>query len=200
MGINIESDSEDFRSRDFTPRQKNPTFWNWMWDWYETQNGYEHVAAYPRQLDVSKFTPKEPPLKTEAFWAIANANRAREETELAEVLAIMGNPSAVTLSQILKAPMPSIKLQEWLSDRKNRRVIPRHMEAAEYVYVHNPDRKDGLWSICGLKQAIYARMEMTARERVDAARDLVAVEEEARVQKTREAEEARARMWDEGRR
>ena len=50
-----------------------------------------------------------------------------------------------------------------------------------------------------MKQAIYARMEMMARERVDAARDLVA-EEEARVRKTREAEEARARMWDEGRR
>ena len=190
---------EDFKPQDFTPRQKNPTFWNWMWDWYETQNGYAHVAAYLQQLDVSKFNPKEPPPKTEAFWAIANANRAREETELAEVLAIMGNPSAVTLSQILKAPMPSIKLQEWLSDRKNRRVIPKHMEAAEYVYVHNPDRKDGLWSICGLKQAIYARMEMMVRGRVDAARDLVAAEEEARARKTRD-EGARARMWDEGRR
>src|SRR5262249_8885101 len=104
-------------------------------------------------------------LKTEAFWAITNANRAREETELAEVLAIMGNPSAVTLSQILKASMPSIKLQEWLSDRKNRRVIPKHMEAAEYVYVHNPDRKDGLWSICGLKQTIYARIRARVRAR-----------------------------------
>jgi hypothetical protein len=64
--------------------------------------GKHHVpgTAYLQQLDVSKFNPKEPPPKTEAFWAIANANRPREENELAEVLIAMGQPSATTLALI----------------------------------------------------------------------------------------------------
>jgi hypothetical protein len=134
----------DFQPRNFATQQANPTYWDWIWDWYETRNGYAHVAAYLRQLDISKFNAKAPPPKTEAFWAIVNANRSHEENELAEVLAIMGNLSAVTLSQILKAPMPSTKLQEWLNDSRNRRVIPKHMKTAGYESVHNPDNANGL--------------------------------------------------------
>ena len=181
---------EDFKPQDFTPRQKNPTFWNWMWDWYETQNGYAHVAAYLQQLDVSKFNPKEPPPKTEAFWAIANANRPREENELAELLIAMGQPPATTLALMEAAPIQSMKLRDWLNDSRNRRVISKHMKTAGYESVHNPDSDNGLWRINGVKQVVYAREEFTVAQRIDAARDLKA-DEEARATKTKEAAGAR---------
>jgi hypothetical protein len=182
----------DFQPRNFVTQQANPTYWDWMWDWYETQNGYAHVAAYLQQLDITKFNPKAPPPKTEAFWAIVNANRSHEENELAEVLVIIGNPPAVTLSQILKAPMPSIKLQEWLNDSRNRRVIPKHMKTAGYESVHNSDRDDGLWRINGVRQVIYAREELSMVQRIDAARDLKAAEE-ARAAKAKQTAEDRDR-------
>jgi Family of unknown function (DUF5906) len=48
-------------------------YWNELWSWYERE-GFGHVAAYLRTLDVSDFNPKAPPLKTAAFWAIVGAN------------------------------------------------------------------------------------------------------------------------------
>ena len=35
----------------------------------------------------------------------------------------------------------------WLTDRKNRRVIPHRLETAGYVPVRNPGADDGLWKI-----------------------------------------------------
>jgi hypothetical protein len=46
---------EQFHPRNFTPQRENPTFWDWMYTWYETQDGYEHVAAFLRQKNVSRF-------------------------------------------------------------------------------------------------------------------------------------------------
>src|SRR5262249_53573724 len=49
---------------------------------------------------------KAPPPKTAAFWAIVDASRAPEDAELADVLDALGNPPAVTLSQIVaRAPV-----------------------------------------------------------------------------------------------
>jgi hypothetical protein len=112
---------EDFQPQDFTPKAPNPTYWDWFWGWYEN-GGYEHVAAFLRQRNISRFNPKEPPPKTEAFWAVVNANRSAEESELEMVLAIMGRPAVVTLSRILEQKGLPPQLEEWLHNRNNRRV------------------------------------------------------------------------------
>ena len=48
-------------------------YWKELWGWYYT-GGFEHVAAYLTELDLSAFDPKAPPPKTAAFWDIVNAN------------------------------------------------------------------------------------------------------------------------------
>jgi hypothetical protein len=45
------------------------------------------------------------------------------------------------------------------------------MGEAGYVYVHNPgSKKQGLWKVDGRKQAIYARADLSVRDRIAAAR------------------------------
>ena len=134
--------------------------------------GYAHVAAYLSGLDISSFDAKAPPPKTPAFWDIADANRAPEDAEMADAIDKMGNPDAMTLSQIKDAalkPMYRI-LESWISDRKNRRAIPHRLEKCGYVPVRNDaDKKDGQWKIGGSRVTVYARKALSLKERLTAA-------------------------------
>ncbi len=149
---------------DFTPE-----YWTSLWEWYEN-GGYGHVAAYLKSLDISDFNPKAPPPKTPAFWDIVDANRAPEDSELADALDDLGNPNAVTLSDIKM--LASADLRLWLDDRKNRRVIPHRLESCGYTPVRNDGAKDGQWKINGQRQTVYAKAALAMRERMRAARDL----------------------------
>jgi hypothetical protein len=146
-------------------------YWDRIWDWY-ADGGFGHVAAYLRQCDLSQFHPKKPRNLTPAFWDIANANRATEETDLQGVLDFMGRPAAVTIDQVLTCSNTSFELGEWLRDRKNRRVVPKYFRECNYTVVHNPDRKGGQWVINGNPRTVYAQKELSPRERLDAARQL----------------------------
>jgi hypothetical protein len=153
-------------------------FWDEFWDWYHRE-GFGHVAAFLRELDISEFKAQEPPPKTPAFWAIVNANRAVEETELNDVFDEMAKatrerPLAVTLTQVISQAGFESELGTWLGDRKNRRVVPKHMRAAGYEVVANPNADDGLWVIGKKRQAVYARGDLSLSERITAAKRLTA--------------------------
>src|SRR5262249_15456503 len=89
-------------------------YWNDLWNWY-FDGGIEHVAAYLLDRDISKFDPKAPPVKTPHFWAIVDANRAPEETELADVIDELGNPDAFRLDSIISVAtqMNDHELVDW---------------------------------------------------------------------------------------
>ena len=61
-----------------------------LWDWYTKEDGFAHVAAYLREVDVEAFDPKASPLKTSAFWEIVGANQAPEDGELSSLLTMIG--------------------------------------------------------------------------------------------------------------
>ena len=48
------------------------------------------MVAYLAEYDLSKFDPKAPPRKTDAFWQIVGVGAAPEESELADVLDALG--------------------------------------------------------------------------------------------------------------
>ncbi len=147
-----------------------PDYWAGLYSWYEN-GGVGHAAAYLRELDITDFNPKAPPEKTPAFWAIADANRAPEDAELADAIDALGNPNAITLRMVLGRAEGAFA--DWLQDRKNRRKIPHRLEAASYIPVRNPDAADGLWKIGSKRQAVYARKTLSMRDQIIAARDLV---------------------------
>jgi hypothetical protein len=116
----------NFNKEDF-----DADYWNKLWGWY-SRSGFQHVAAYLAELDISNFDPKAPPPKTSS----------PEDAELADVLDGIGNPDATTLVRIQSEARGDFEI--WITDRKNRRVIPHRLEACGYTPVRNNDAKSGL--------------------------------------------------------
>jgi len=79
-------------------------------------------------------------------------------------------PVVTTLAKVVAAAAGD--LFEWLSDRRNRRVIPHKFEACGYTPVRNPDAKDRLWVIGGKRLVVYRRLDVSPDERLEAARKL----------------------------
>lgn len=159
-----ECDKDDFSEE----------YWVNLWGWYESE-GYNHIAAYLSNLELSGFNPKAPPPKTTTFWAIVHANQSPEDAELADVLDAMGRPDATTLDELLqeaKLVLPTAYgFHDWLQDRKSRRAIPHRLEQCGYVQTRNATR-DGLWMVKGKRKVIYARAELTPVAQIQAARKL----------------------------
>jgi hypothetical protein len=156
---------------DLTKDDFEDHYWTGLWHWYN-HGGDGHVAAYLAEYDLTEFDPKAPPPKTAAFFDIVDGNRAPEESELADVLERLGNPYAVTLEKIIEVSPND--LAEWLRDRANRRVIPHRLEDCGYVVVRNSGSKDGRWKVAGRNLTIYAKAELSPRERLAAASRLIA--------------------------
>jgi hypothetical protein len=147
-------------------------YWDKLWRWYQA-GGYGHVAAYLAALDLSGFDPKAPPPKTQAFWEIVDASRAPEDAEMQDAIDFLGdpNPDALTINQLKRCPS-SESFAEYLKDRKNSRKIPHRLEDCGYVAVRNEHAKDGLWKMAGGRQVIYARADLSVRDRIIAAQRL----------------------------
>ena len=146
------------------------TYWTRIWDWYD-HGGTGHVAAFLAEYDLSHFNAKAPPPRTAAFHAIVDANRAPEDAELADALDHLEWPPAVTLAD-LAGTVPS-DFSTWLTDRANARQVPYRLESVGYVAVRNTSAKDGLWKLDDRRRAIYARHDLSLRDRIVAARALV---------------------------
>ncbi len=154
---------------DHTKEEFTPDYWNELWSWYEN-GGFGHVAAYLIEFDISDFDPNAPPPKTPAFWDIVNASNAPEDAELADVIDALGNPDALYLKVLIAAATDDIA--EWLMNRKNRRAIPHRLERCGYTSVRNPDCDDGLWIVEKVRQVIYAKTNLSAQQRLEAARKI----------------------------
>jgi hypothetical protein len=163
----------------FGSEDEHKAYFNELCGWFD-MGGLDHAAAYLRTFDLEGFDPKTPPPRTHAFWDIANANRAQEEAELADVIERLGDPAALTVTELKRKAMgdasnpPMTEILNWLNDRKNLRATPHKLERCGYRQVTNPDRPaDGLWKVNGARTAIYARVTLSIREQITAARELV---------------------------
>jgi hypothetical protein len=139
-------------------------YWNAFWAWYET-GGFAHVAALLYQHDLSNFDPKAEPPKTPAFRYMVIAGRGSAYDELADAIDELGNPPALTISE-LSAVAPSL---EWLRDPTKRKSTSYRITDCGYVMIENPDAKDGLWKINGRRQAIYIHTDTPPTQRIRAA-------------------------------
>jgi uncharacterized protein DUF5906 len=151
---------------DLTQADFTESYWKELWNWYDA-GGDRHVAACLATRDLTNFDPKAPPPKTDAFWQIVETNRAPENSDLADALDELGNPDAVTLGRIRMIATGDLLV--WIADRRNARQIPHRMSECGYVAVRNPTREDGYWKINGSRQPIYAKADLSIRDRHAAA-------------------------------
>jgi hypothetical protein len=161
----------------------SPGYFNNLWAWY-ADGGFDHVAAFLRAYDLAGFDPKASPPKTAAFWEVVGANRAPEESELAALLAVMGDPlglneegtvtlpEAITVSQVIAAATLNDEFDElwrWLTERSNRRQVPGRFEKAGYAMTRNPaDQHDGQWRVAGKRQTVYTLKHLSGRDQFKA--------------------------------
>jgi hypothetical protein len=87
-----------------------------------------------------------------------------------DAIDLLGSPPALTLSQIIVHADGDFG--RWLRDRANARRVPHRLEACGYVAVRNDYAKDGLWKALGKRQVIYAKAELSLRDRISAARQV----------------------------
>jgi hypothetical protein len=158
---------------DLTPDDFPADYWAELYRWFDDDgeggSGIAHVAAYLAARDLSGFDPKAPPPKTPAFWDVVAAGRAPEDTEIADVIANLGEPDALTIGDIARTT-DDLDFRMWLKDRKNSRQIPHRFECAGYVATRNPEAKDGLWVVADKRQVVYVRRDLPIRQRSEAAR------------------------------
>jgi Family of unknown function (DUF5906) len=158
-----------------------PDYWPKLWHWYENEGGYGHVAAYLAAFDLSGFDPKAPPPKTAAFWDIVNLNASPEDHELSDVIDLLGKPDpnypgriiqpdALTMTSLIAKA--SGTLLDTMMERKNFRALKHRLSRCKYVFVSNPDREDGRWTIGGKQETAYAKVSLSPQEREQAVREL----------------------------
>jgi Family of unknown function (DUF5906) len=152
-----------------TKEEFAPAYWTELWTWYYA-GGFEHVAAYLAEFDLSGFDPKAPPPKTAAWFDIVAAGLPPEDAEMADAIDKLGNPDVLTVKQLTAAATGAFA--EWMIDRKNRRVIPHRLERCGYAAVRNPDNKRGEWKVNDVRQIIYAKVTLSPAEAAKAAQRL----------------------------
>jgi hypothetical protein len=148
-------------------------YWKDLHHWYEQEGGCGHVAAYLAQLDLSGFDAKAPPPKTAGFHRMVDAGRAPEDAELSDLIDALAKdgppPPALTVSDLLTVCVTD-DFRSWLTDRRSRRQLSHRLEAIGYVAVRNEaDKHDGQWRVGGKRRVIYARRELSVRDRHVAA-------------------------------
>lgn len=164
---------------DATKENFTEDYWRDLWAWFN-EGGDAAVLDYLRGFDLGGFNPKAPPPKTEAFYAIVQANANPDDLTLAGVTTAEDGARlpVVTLDDLIRLTTMSqrndlCELHEVLTDRKNRRRIPHMMERAGYEALRNPDAKDGLWKIDGKRQTIYADTALNLADRLIFARSRI---------------------------
>jgi hypothetical protein len=162
-----------------------PEFFNELYAWYDN-GGVENVYAYLMSLDLSGFDPKAPPPKTAAWWEIVNADQSTETSELDDLLDYINEPWSeerpvvMTIPQLIAAAVHSDARGRFndalamLQDKRQSKSLHHKLSRAGYEPLPNDgDATDGRWRVAGKRVMIYGRIDVTKKERLDAARKLV---------------------------
>jgi hypothetical protein len=143
-----------------------------LWRWYES-GGYEIVAHYLANVDLTDYSAKEPPPKTSYFWEMVAMGTPSLNSDIDDVVESLGKPDVVTVGILIAAAVQGWpELAEWLKDEaKNARAIRHRIEEAGYIFVKNPDHAKGRWKIKGRSVAVYGRSDLNANQRLAAAQE-----------------------------
>jgi hypothetical protein len=144
--------------------------WTRYWARLEA-GGAAAVADYLRALDISRFNPKAPPPRTQAFYEMVNAMRSEKESEMGDVLDDLERPKALIISNIISRAriLGHHDFAEWLKDgSKNGRQTALYLEDCGYRRLSNPHDDRGRWKVGTQRTGVYVRKNLTDREAIAA--------------------------------
>lgn len=164
----------DLQAKDI-PEDYFRNYYQWLHD-----GGAGHVAAFMHARDLSAFDPGERPEKTEGMQTMVAGAKSPEYEDFLTIMGRMGWPDAVMIGELIdEANSEMTKAEEitnlgsdfgyWLKDRKNRSKLPYRMEEVGYVKVLNPKSQTGFWKKDRGVVTVYAKVELSDAERVEAA-------------------------------
>jgi len=152
----------DAKQKDF-----DAAYWQAFWGWLNS-GGIGHVVALLRSWDLSRFDPKAPPPKTEAWHQIVSSGIAPEDADLSDLIISLGEPPVLTFDLLRKAA--PVHMIGAFDDRKQLKAMVHRLDRAGYRQVRNPDEKSGRWFIGGKKTTVYGSKDKTTRDLIVAAR------------------------------
>jgi hypothetical protein len=100
----------------------------------EKGNGHVHVAAYLRQLNISKFNFRASAPVTKARALVVAAEFTAQDGELVDAIMALGHPAALSLSDVAHA---AGSMANWLRDSRNGRMIANMLTRNGYTRVPN---------------------------------------------------------------
>lgn len=151
-----------------------PQYFKGLYEWFENEDGYAIVADFLLNLDISDMDVKADPPRTTAWHLFHAACQPSGTVELANAILNLGTPKAVTLGMLATADNG---FYHWQSN--NRTAIAHRLREAGYMRVPNTGDKQGLWTIGGRKQAVYALSDLVPAARQDAVAALIQAAREA---------------------
>lgn len=138
--------------------------------WYEN-GGYEAIAHFLSEFDLSGYSVKQAPPKTAAFWEMVAMGTSNEDSQFEDVFEALGNPDVVSIAMLIN--MADQRFADWLSDHiKNGRAIRHRLDEAGYGMLRNPWTKKGTWSIGGKQTALYGKRSVPLPMLLEKAREL----------------------------
>lgn len=117
---------------------KKVQYFEELWDWFN-KGGDKHVAAYLQELDISRFRPSTGQRKTDAHKKTVQMGHEGDEW-LTDAIEEIGKPRLLRLDWVVEAAVQAGKSAGEIKSR-----IKRAMSRTDYVYMHNPESKDGRW-------------------------------------------------------
>jgi len=175
---------------------ESKVYWDDYFDRLNNRGGAEHVAAFLRARDLSKFKPGAEPPKTEAWKQAVSINRPAGNADLNDLLDKMSHdwvfitgeiclrPPALTLAQIQRHKHCPRDLAKLIDDPGKRRTVSHRLASADYVSFDS-DTAQGYWNINGHRHVIYVDSALTPAERQDAAEALIRAEEMSAEERSR---------------
>jgi hypothetical protein len=133
-----------------------------VWKWYDEGNGFAIVAHYLLNLDLSDYSVKTPPPKTEAFWEMAMAGAPVENVEIFDLVERIGSPPVLTIDDLVLQADEQLSL--WMRDRKNARAVAHRLEDCGYRKHRNPSDRLGTFSVRGKRKMIYTARDLGLTE------------------------------------
>ena len=164
-------------------------YWADYLDRLQKRGDDEHIAAYLRARDLSKFNPGAEPPKTEGWKRIVAGHRPAGDAGLLDLLDAMASdwcfatgylelrPPALTLEQMYHHPQCPPELKKLIADKGKARVVAHRLGDAHYGSFDRPGNAQGYWTINGRRQTIYVADDLAPDEKIAAAEALVCAEE-----------------------